>query len=194
MAGIDLTLLDYLTISPVIGYIIVAIGMFIEGDVVLFAAAFVASFGYLALDNLAMTVFISMLFGDAVWYSLGKWIGKRAGSKTMKWVARVTAPFDTHIKTRPFHTIFLSKFAYGFHHAILLRAGSLKIPYPNLLRADIIATFVWMLIIGSIGYGAGAWLSTYKEYVRDAQLLLLFAIIAFVVIEQLVFRQTKKRL
>ncbi|MFA6006507.1 MAG: hypothetical protein WC764_02140 [Candidatus Paceibacterota bacterium] len=190
----DLTLLQYLTLSPAIAYFIVGVGMFVEGDIVLFTAAFVASLGYLDLGNLAMTVFICMLFGDAVWYSFGKGIRNATGNRLNKWVSKVTHPFDNHIKERPFHTIFFSKFAYGFHHAILLRAGSLKIPYPELLRADIIATFVWMLIVGGLGYGAGSWLPDGEQYLRNAGYIFLIAIFAFVFIEQLIVRQTKKRL
>lgn len=187
-------LLLYLTASPTLAYIVVAIGMLVEGDIVLFAAGFVASLGYLDPGNLAMTVFISMLLGDALWYTFGKAVRHATGNWLNKWVSKVTHPFDAHIKERPFHTIFLSKFAYGFHHAILLRAGSLKIPYPNLLRADIIATFVWMLIVGGVGYASGSWLPHGEEYLKEAGMILLGGIIIFIIIEQIVVRQTKKRL
>jgi len=188
----DLTLFQYLTLSPAVAYTIVALGMVVEGDIVLFTAAFAASLGLLDLGDLAMTVFIAMLLGDAIWYSFGKAIRHATGNWFNKKISKITAPFDAHIKERPFHTIFLSKFAYGFHHAILLRAGSLKIPYPNLLRADIIATFVWMLIVGGLGYASGSWKA--EQYLRYAGYILLVAIVTFVIVEQIVVRQTKKRL
>lgn len=187
-------LLFYLTASSTLAYIIVALGMFIEGDIVLFSAGFVASLGYLDLGNLAMTVFIAMIFGDALWYTFGKGIRHATGNWLNRWVSKVTAPFDAHIKERPFHTIFLSKFAYGFHHAILLRAGSLKIPYHNLLRADIVATFVWMIIVGGLGYASGSWLPRGEDYLRSAGFILLAGIFIFILGEQIVVRQTKKRL
>lgn len=190
----DLTLLQILILSPAIAYTIVAVGMFIEGDIVLFSAAFVASLGYLDIGNLAMVVFISMIFGDAIWYTFGKGIRSATGNWLNKRVSKITAPFDAHIKERPFHTIFLSKFAYGFHHAILLRAGSLKIPYPDLLRADIIATFVWMIIVGGLGYASGSWLPRGEQYLREAGVILLAGIIIFIIVEQIIVRQTKKRL
>ncbi len=187
-------LLLYLTASPTLAYIIVALGMFVEGDIVLFSAAFVASLGLLDLGNLAMVVFISMLLGDAIWYTFGKAIRSATGNWLNKWVSKVTHPFDAHIKERPFHTIFFSKFAYGFHHAILLRAGSLKIPYPNLLRADIIATFVWMIIVGGLGYASGTWLHQGEQYLHYAGYVMVAAIVIFITIEQIIVRQTKKRL
>jgi len=190
----NITLLAFLTASPALAYTAVAIGMILEGDIVLFTASFVASLGYLDVGNLAMTVFISMLFGDALWYSFGKCIRNATGNKLHKWVGKITHRFDAHIKERPFRTIFLSKFAYGFHHAILLRAGSMRLPYPEILRADIVATFIWMIIVGGIGYGAGAWVDQAEHYLRNAGYLFLLAIVVFITIEQIIVRQTKKRL
>jgi len=146
--------------------------------------------GYAWSENQAQEFPMMVQYGmtpmQAIRSATGNWLNK--------WVSKVTHPFDAHIKERPFHTIFFSKFAYGFHHAILLRAGSLKIPYPNLLRADIIATFVWMIIVGGLGYASGTWLHQGEQYLHYAGYVMVAAIVIFITIEQIIVRQTKKRL
>ncbi|MBI4119774.1 MAG: VTT domain-containing protein [Parcubacteria group bacterium] len=189
----DATLLHYLTAWKILGYGAIFLGMIFEGDAVLFTAAFLAHQGFFDPLNMFVVVLCGILIGDSLWYLLGHWLNTSSAFFT-KWAARIAAPFDQHLLNSPFRTIFISKFTYGFHHAILVRAGSLGLPWKNILETDIPASLLWITIVGGLGYASGAAFVLIKHYLRFAELGLLAALIIFIAAYYLIVRSTKKRL
>lgn len=185
--------LYYLTIRRSIGYAIVFLGMVIEGDGVLFAAAFLTHQGFFDLLDMFMVVFVGVLFGDFLWYWLGK---KFYASSTVftSWAERIAAPFDIHIVDRLFRTIFISKFMYGFHHLILMRAGALGVGAKKLLKIDFFATFIWILVVGGLGFLSSVSFSTIKHYLRSVEIFLLLGIVTLLFIQHFVAGRLKEKL
>jgi len=185
--------LNHLRVLGDWSYVMVFIGMFIEGDVILFAASFLAYQGYFDLVKLIPIVFGGVLIGDSVWYWLGDKF-KSENSIIHKWVEHVAEPFDEHVRMNPLRAIFISKFAYGFHHAILMRAGALHIRWEKIFKSDIIATIFWGLIIGGVGYASAATFLPFKRYLKYGEIALFLALVGFWIIYRLISAKTKKRL
>jgi membrane protein DedA with SNARE-associated domain len=185
--------LDYLKILGDWSYVMVFIGMIVEGDIVLFAASFLAYQGYFDLVRLAPVVFSGVLIGDSIWYSLGDKF-KSENSIIHKWVEHVAEPFDEHVQVNPLRSIFISKFAYGFHHAILMRAGALRIHWLKIFKSDIIATIFWGLIVGGVGYASAATFLPFKRYLKYGEIALFLALVGFWIVSRLISTKTKRRL
>ncbi len=187
------TLLSYFVAWRPLGYTLTFIGMFVEGDAMLFLTAFLTHQGFFDFGDMLFTVVSGVLIGDSAWY----WIGYRLdGSKSRlaRWAAKVAAPFDEHIKKRPFHTILISKFTYGFHHAILLRAGALRLPFKRYFWIDVIASAVWLLAIGILAYVFSGSYVFLRRYVRYGEIALLFLIVLFVLADHAIAKYYKKKL
>ncbi|MDE2001409.1 MAG: VTT domain-containing protein [Patescibacteria group bacterium] len=176
-------------------YLILFIGMMVEGETVFFIAAFLTHQGYFSAVPIFITALWGMIIGDTLWYSLGYKI-KRAKSLAFvgAWAERIARPFDEHLRERPFHTIFISKFTYGFNRAIITRAGMLNLKWRNIEESDILATLVWLFIIGGLGYFSSASLAYFKNYIRYGEVGLLIAVILFIVLERLIAARARKRL
>ncbi len=184
----------YLGILPQpIAYLIVFFGMFFEGDALLFITGFLTHQGYFEFLPILATVLSGVFIGDNLWYRLGFWI-KNSDNALKKWVERITQPFDAHIINNPLRTIFLSKFTYGFNHAILIRAGSLGIKWKKLEESDLLASFCWVLAVGGLGYASSASFSLFKHYIRFGEIALATGFGIFLLIEYIVTKKTKKKL
>lgn len=175
------------------GYILIFLGMIIEGDAVLFAASFLAYQGFFNPFIMAGTAFLGVLFGDFLWYWAGSWI-KTPSFFFWRWVQRIAQPFDAYLKRKPFRTIFVSKFAYGVHHALLFRAGVLGIRLTELAKVDFLSTSFWMSIVIGLGYASGVSFAYIKHYFRFAEFILLAGFIVFVLIEHIFVKTSGKKL
>jgi len=169
------------------------IGMIIEGEVVLFSAAFLVREGYLKPGPVFFAAFAGMLIGDVLWYWLGRW-AYDSFPRLRRWIDRIAAPLDRHIRERLFRSIFISKFAAGIHHPVLMRAGSLGISLKRFVFDDIISTFIWVLVIGGLGYLSGFSFEFSRQFLRFAELGLLIALIIFFLLFRAVSQKTKARL
>lgn len=175
-----------------LAYVFVFLGMIFEGDIALFTTAFLTHQGYFELSNIIPIVLIANFAGDIFWYNIGKKLNEH--SFFARWTNRIAKPFDHHLVERPFRTIFISKFTYGFNHAILVRAGSLKVNLDDLLKSDVLATLLWMVIVGGLGYFSSVSLSLAKHYLHSIQLAFLFGVLIFLGITSLITWRSKKRL
>ena len=184
---------QYLTFFRPIGYAAAFLGVALEGDVVLLAFAFIESQRFFDPGDMFIVIYVGALVGDSFFYWLGAKIQKE-GSLISRWAGNIGAPFDEHIINRPIHTIFISKLAYGIHHALLTRAGMLRVGFKKMFFPDIIAVFFWELIIGGLGYLSGAYFVLVKRYLHFAEVGLLIAILLFVGISHIVKKYSTKYL
>ena len=186
-------LLHYLAIAwwP-FGFLLVFLGMFIEGDIIIFISAFFAHEGFLPLAGLLLASFTGTITGDILWYFGGKKLG--CSSFICRLINKFTRPLDRHLIKSPFRTIFISKFSYGVHHGILTRAGMLGISFKKYLKYDIVSSAIWVSIITALGYGSGAYFSLFKRYLRFAEIAILLGVIIFLFAWHYVKKFLKKKL
>lgn len=186
-------ILHYLSEYQTLGYIIVFLGMMIEGDILLFTAGFLVHRGYFNIDIALLAVFSGVIIGDNIWYVLGELIDGKDNFFT-RFIKRITEPFDEHLKKRTIRTIFISKFAYGLYRPTLLRAGMLKLPFKEFIKGDIIASVLWIFLIGGLGYVSSASFLLVRRYLRYTEITLLFGLILFILISHLITHVSKKKL
>jgi len=174
--------LNVLTTWGPILYAIIFIAMIIEGDASLFATAFLVHEGI--LDPLAtfVVVYLGVMAGDILWYVLGMQMSGMSG-RVAHWIERVAKPFDRQLNKNPIRLIFVSKFAYGIHHAILARAGMLKMDLTRFIEIDIVGNVLWVAVVGGLGYFLSASLPLLKYYFRYVEVGLLLGLLLLVLLQ-----------
>lgn len=183
-------LFHYLTFWEPLAYILIFLGMMIEGDTVLFVAAFLTHQGILHPFPMLLTALWGMILGDNLWYTLGFRL-RNASTFLNRWAEKLAQPFDEHLKNHPLRTIFISKFTYGVGHAIFFRAGAIRIRWRKLEQSDILATIFWMAIVTGLGYFSSASFSLVKRYLRFGEVALLLGLIIFFTLEHLIVKKSK---
>ncbi len=156
-------LLDTVILYPVLAYAVLFFGMFVEGDIILFTAGYLANFGLFTFGNVLGISIVGMLVGDCCWYALGTarvlplWI-RRA-------LQRIAAPLDDMLAYRTTRMLLIAKFSYGIHRLILLRAGQNRIGFRRFMERDIFATVLWAVIVASLGYASSYSLSHIPKHI-----------------------------
>lgn len=171
-------------------YSLIFFGMLFEGDAVLFVSSFLVHRGVLDFWDVLSVALIGALVGDAMWY----WIGTQLKEENFlsKWFHRITHPFDDQLQRSPFYAIFVSKFMYGFHHALLFRAGALRISKKKFFSSDLVATLFWMSVISMLAYGTSLSIHIVRHYVRVAELTAALVLILYILLEKKIARILKK--
>lgn len=173
--------LHYLTISKTLGYTLVFMGMMIEGDALLFTAAFLTHQQNFDLGDMLLIVLSGTFIGDLVWYYLGLKLNNSQRFTFLRaWMDKISKPFDYQLHQRPFKTIFISKFLYGLHHAILMRAGNLKLPIKKFMQIDAAAVVFWIMIVGGLGYLSSVSFSFFKHLLKFAEFTLVIGFLILV--------------
>ena len=174
-------------------YALVFLGVVLEGDAVVFGAMFLARQGYFDLESIITVIFIAGLLSNGVWY----WIGLRLSVVSVwiaHWMNRLGGSLDDHLRKRLLRTIFISKFAYGLHHLVLMRAGALKISFAAYFKDTAIATVVWLFAIGSLGYLSSGSFHFIKRSLHVVEVVMLLAVMVFLCGERLVSKFLRKKI
>lgn len=196
MSGVEY----FIDANPVITYALIFLGMLIEGEgIVLFASVF-AWQGLISWPILSIMVIGGTLVSDFVWYAGGKylkdtrfglWLDKRY-EKTGRWVYE-------NILSRYATYAILTKFMYFITKPTLFLAGWHKFPFKKFVKAAIISTLVWGIIILALGYFFGYAVNAigFKKILHRLE---LFAVLLFVaifvaerIINKLIFKKISKK-
>ena len=184
-------LLQYIESWRVLGYLVIFFGMFFEGEVLLFAAFYLARQGYLDIGDTYIIATCGAIIGDILWYYIGSFANTDRFWLT-RYFRRVAAPADRIIAREPFIVLVISKFTYGFHRITILRARPAGIPLHSFLKMDIPALFIWTATIAVLGYALAESLVFFKEYIKFAEVGFLIAILVFAGIAHLISKQSKE--
>ncbi len=186
-------ILPYLILYKPLGYAVAFFGMVIGGDETVFIASFLTRQGIFEFWLMLAIILAGVFFGDKFWYRLGVKF-KNSNFFILRLANKIASPFDQHLVNKPGRTIFISKFAYGFNHAILIRAGVLGIEQKKVLKSDAIAIIIWILIIGCLGYFSSAYVMRLRHLVRFTEVALLIFLVAFLALDHIVAWLLKKEL
>ena len=173
-------------------YVLIFLGMFIEGDVILFLSFYLAHEGDLNLFGVIIICIIGILLGDMCWYKFGiypeKWF-----PFLKKRVEKISAILDDQLQKNLFRTVLISKFTYNLHHITLMRVGALRVPFKKYLKTDILSSIIWIISIGGLGYASSLSFSLFKKYLKFAEIGLLISLVIFFVLIKLITRFTKAK-
>jgi membrane-associated protein len=130
---------------------------FLPGDSLLFVAGAIAAIGGLSLPILMALLSIAAISGDAVNYSVGKWVGNRVFSwQNSRWFNKEA--FD---KTHAFYekhgpiTIVVGRFLPFIRTFTPFVAGVAQMTYPRFAFYNILGGLIWVCGLTAIGFLVG---------------------------------------
>ena len=172
------------------GYAAVGIGSFLEGETVLVLGGFAAHRGYLELPWVIVSAFLGSLFGDQLYYFIGRLKGQSILEKRPRWKAKSEKVFSLLHK----HQILLIlgfRFLYGLRTVTPFVIGASKITPTRFIILNILGAAIWAVIVGGMGYLFGYTLEIFIDNVKKYELL-VFAGLTGVGIIIWLLRFTKK--
>lgn len=125
-------------------------------------------------------VFIGILIGDIIIFSLGRHYGRRI--VTHKWFGRLLSEKKLAIIEGRFSTygpwvILIGRQIFGIRGQVLLMAGIMRMPFLRYLLSDVLAALAIMGIMITVGYTGGKAFAG-AAHIKDMMSVALVAIIA----------------
>ena len=157
------------------GYLAVLVGTFLEGETVLVVAGFAAHRGYLQLFWVIFAAFAGTLFGDQLFY----YIGRRHSQALLKWrpswQPRIEK-IEGLIKSHQILIILGFRFLYGMRTATPFALGIAKVPARVFVPLNVIGALVWAVSFGSLGYLFGKALENNIGSLKKAEIWIMVGI------------------
>ena len=134
-----------------LGYIIVLLGTFLEGETILIMGGFAAHQGYLHLSMVIVAAFAGSLSGDQLYFYLGRRHGQTILAKRPSWQARVDK-VEKLMKRYRVLVILAYRFFYGTRSITPFAIGLSRTPARLFIPLNILAVLVWSIVISILGF------------------------------------------
>lgn len=177
-----------------LGYPVVFLGTFFEGETILVIAGFVAHRGYLDLPWVILLAFTGSFCGDQFFFFLGRTKGRDFLSARPAW--QVSARKAQRLLDRYQTYVLLGfRFLYGLRMVIPFLVGASGFRPSRFLLLNVIGALVWSVIVALAGYLFGAAAEALLEDVKryEVRLLVLLAVVGGVLWVVHSFRQRRSR-
>ncbi len=173
----------FVTTTPALAYLVLFLGMFIEGEVFFLTAAIFALEGFLNWWIILVVTFVGVVLGDIVWYFLGRFSkDTRLGAWVSKKFVGYQDWLEENFETRYLRLAFMSKFLYYVNRITPLLAGWQKMDFKKFFRVHLIAAAGWLAFVFVIGKFFGFIIDAIGIKVVFHRLYWVFLILAVIVI------------
>jgi membrane protein DedA with SNARE-associated domain len=133
------------------GYAAIGIGTFFEGETILILGGLAAHGGYLQLHWVIVSAFLGTLFGDQLYFYIGRFKGQEWLERKPAWEAKSQRVFDL---LERYQILFIIgfRFVYGLRTITPFVIGVSGIPPLRYLLLNALGGLLWAVVIGTAGY------------------------------------------
>ncbi len=137
----------------ILAYCVILFGLIFEGEVIIISTGILAHLGALNIWFALVFIVIGALSKTFIGYALGGYLFKIYNHNGFfRYIKKRVYSILPRFKTKPFWSIFVSKFIWGANNIVILFSGYEKIEYKKFLKAEIVATAVWAPLLLFLGY------------------------------------------
>jgi membrane protein DedA with SNARE-associated domain len=158
------------------GYLAVLVGTFLEGETVLILAGFAAHRGYLSLPMVIGAAFAGTVFGDQLFYYLGRKHSSFILSRKLGWQNRLDKARRLLHKHKIL-TILGFRFIYGLRTVTPFALGIADIPPRLFVPLNILGAIVWSVAIGCAGFYFGHALEALFGHLKQIEIWVMVGIV-----------------
>lgn len=171
-----------------IAYILITLGVIIEGEIVVVLAGIFANLGSL---NVFIAFIATMIGGGAksiIGYSLGYYLQKHHSGKPIIYQAeRRVNYFLPRFAEKPFWSILVSRFLIlGLHWFSLIFSGYKKIKLKTFAEAELASLMIWSVAVLALGYVFSFTALSISRDIRKFIGIIFLFFIAFFILERII--------
>lgn len=136
------------------GYAVLVAGTFLEGETILVLGGLVAKLGYLHLPGVIAAGFAGTLFGDQLYFHLGRRHGPALLARRPRWQMQADRVF-TLVERHPDLVILAFRFLYGLRTVTPFVLGMSRVPAWRYTVLNAAGGLVWASAVAGAGYLVG---------------------------------------
>lgn len=159
------------------GYPILFVGTFLEGETVLVLGGVAAHLGYLSIPWVIFWGFAGTLFGDQLYFYLGRRHGSAFLAQRPAWQARIQRVHRI-MERYPLLLILGFRFLYGLRTVTPFALGTSRVSYPLFTFLNLVGAALWAIAIGLAGYFFGHSVDLVLGEIKHYELQLMIFIAA----------------
>jgi membrane protein DedA with SNARE-associated domain len=157
------------------GYLAILIGAFLEGETILVIGGFAAHQGYLNLPYVICSAFVGTLFGDQLFFFIGRFKGKQFLNRRPNWQLRIEKArclLDRH------HNLIIIgfRFVYGIRTVTPFVLGMSNVKTWRFVLLNILSAMVWAIGIGTAGYFFGVTIEAIIDNIKHYERIIILGI------------------
>lgn len=157
------------------GYPILFLGTLLEGETILVLAGIAAHLGYLSLEGVILSGLAGTLFGDQLYFLLGRWHGQKWLARHQSWQSRSQQVFAILEKHQNLLIIGF-RFMYGLRTITPFVLGISRVSYWRYALLNILGATLWACVIGLAGYYFGRVIEALLGDIKHYEILLMLAV------------------
>jgi len=137
----------------VLAYAIIFLGLVFEGEAVVISAGILTHLGALNFWFSLLFILLGAMSKTFIGYALGEFLYKKFNyNKFFRYIQKRVYSVLPRFKTKPFWSIFVSKFIMWTNSLVIIFSGYERIDYKKFLKAETIATLIWAPLLLLLGY------------------------------------------
>lgn len=174
-------------------YALIFLGLFIEGEMIIFISFYLVHQGYLDFFDTSFFVLSGVFVNDLFWYYMGTFVNSNR-LPFLRHVSRFISVIDSNIAKNRILTFAVSKFTYGFYRLTLMRARHAGISAKEFIKINFPISLSWILLVIGISYALSESVLHLKKYVKFAEIGLGLAFLAFILASVVISKLSEKAL
>jgi membrane protein DedA with SNARE-associated domain len=175
------------------GYLAVLVGTFLEGETILVVAGFAAYEAYLELPLVILFAFLGSLFGDQLYFFIGRYKGQSLLKKYKSWEPRV-ARFRKLMSRHDTWFILVFRFLYGLRTVAPFAIGLSDVSTKKFVILNIISAAIWAVTLGVLGYFFGQVMEAVLHDIKKYELIIMAGLFLIAVLIFLIKRYRNKKM
>lgn len=169
-------IMDLQQLVETYGYAALFVGTFLEGEIVLVIAGFMAHRGYLRLEWVMLVAALGTLCGDQLFYYIGRTKGQALLQRRPKWRARALI-VRRWLNRYPRLIVLGFRFVYGIRNVTPFAIGASGFPPRRFVPLNILGAVLWAVIVGALGYLFGRAMESVLRDIRKYEGKILVALV-----------------
>jgi membrane protein DedA with SNARE-associated domain len=169
-------------------YILIILGVFLEGEIVVILAGVFAYLGSIDTFMAFVTIFTGGLIKSVTGYSLGYFLQRKyLTNNILKQAECKILTFFPNFLKKPFRSILVSRFLIlGMYWFTLIYAGYKKIKLKTFIWAEVSSLVVWSIIMFGLGFFFSHTALMVSKDIRNFVIIILTFFVAFLVLEKII--------
>lgn len=173
------------------GYPALILGTFLEGEVSLLLAAYLAVRDYLEIEWVALCAFLGTFASDQLWYHLGRRHGRALLARKPRWQP-LGERANALLRRHPDLWVLGFRFLYGLRTVMPLAIGLSGYSWRRYLLLDAIGAALWAGGLSLLAYRVGGAMEGLLDELRRYQLYLLSGLVVLLALTWL-YRRRQRR-
>lgn len=179
---------QFVSDHAVIAYLLIVVGMVLEGEMVVILAGVFAHLGGLNVPLVFASAYVGGMLKSTFGYVCGWYIQKKHSKRKLmqRIECRITSFFPS-FREKPFWAVFSSRFLiFGLNWLTLVFSGYMRINIRTFYRAESMSLVPWIALMMSLGYFFSYTALSISRDIKNFILIVIALSIGFYIIQKIV--------